>query len=219
MQPDFLKAFETTAEKRVIESIPDMPDHVFSKQFERKMQQLIEHGEPVKRQPISARKIFVYITAAIIAAVLMVSAAGAARDFFKRFFMEVFDTHATVQSTDNSSEQMVITDIYTINAPDGFELTYQDEVKEMSTYLNYEFSCDDGKYIFFSQYTRSTYISYVNTEDYSIECIEINGNEGYIVDFKNGEYFLSWNNGEYVFELTGNVSKNELEPVDTKRKM
>lgn len=36
------------------------------------------------------------------------------------------------------------------------------------------------------------------------------GNEGYIIDFENGGYFLSRNNGKYVFELTGNVSKNEL---------
>lgn len=40
MQPELKKEFENTFAICIIDNVPDMPDHVFSKQFEKKMKHL-----------------------------------------------------------------------------------------------------------------------------------------------------------------------------------
>ena len=40
MDTQLKKAFEETLEARIISTVPDMPDHRFSPQFERKMKRL-----------------------------------------------------------------------------------------------------------------------------------------------------------------------------------
>ena len=50
----------------------------------------------------------------------------------------------------------------------------------------------------------------VNTEDRTMEYIEINGCDGFIVDISNEVSYISWDNGEYIFEISGSIGKNEL---------
>ena len=46
MDTQLKKAFEETLEARIISTVPDMPDHRFSPQFERKMKRLAGGGAP-----------------------------------------------------------------------------------------------------------------------------------------------------------------------------
>ena len=83
MDTQLKKAFEETLEARIISTVPDMPDHRFSPQFERKMKRLAGGGAPKK---LTVRRFFICVTAALIAAALAASSVSAVRDFFKRFF-------------------------------------------------------------------------------------------------------------------------------------
>ena len=64
MDTQLKKAFEETLEARIISTVPDMPDHRFSPQFERKMKRLAGGGAPKK---LTVRRLFVCVTAALIA--------------------------------------------------------------------------------------------------------------------------------------------------------
>lgn len=48
MDTQLKKAFEETLEARIISTVPDMPEHRFSPQFERNMKRLAGGGAPKK---------------------------------------------------------------------------------------------------------------------------------------------------------------------------
>lgn len=212
MPDNLYTAFEETAVKRIIEKVPQMPDHKFSRKFERKMKKLIRYGysEPVHYHKITVKRLFICITAAFIAAVITAFSVSAVRDFFKNFFMEIFKTHTTVQTiSDNADTPTSIDDVYKIDIPSNYNIIYEDKIYEWSTMANYEYR-KDNDYILFTQYLKSQFIVKVNTENHPLSYIEINGNEGYIIDLGNDEYYISWDNGDYIFDITGNIGKNAL---------
>lgn len=205
MNTQLKKAFEETLEARIISNVPDMPDHRFSPQFERKMKRLAGGGAPKK---LTVRRLFICVTAALIAAALAASSVSAVRDFFKRFFTETFSTHTAVQSADTAEAPETIEAVYTIDVPEGFE-TEDEFVSDIfcnTVYRNKE----NNEYIIFNQNIRSAFDIYVNTENQTMEYVEINGCDGFIVDIGIDEAYISWDNGEYVFEISGNIGKSEL---------
>ena len=212
MQNNLYRAFEETAVSRIIEKVPQMPDHRFSRKFERKMKRLIRYGcnEPTHYHKITVKRLFVCITVALFAAIVMAFSVGAVRNFFKNFFMEVFSTHTTVQTfSENINAPASIEDVYIIEVPNGFDIVYKDEIFELTAYVHHEYF-KNNDYIFFNQYVKSEYDVNINTENRPLEYIEINGNDGYIVDLGNNEYYLSWENGDYIFDITGNIGKSAL---------
>ena len=209
MQPKLPSAFEATMSERIINTVPDMPDHVFSKRFEKKMKQLIQQSKTASKSKITVKRMFICITAAVLAAAIVALSVGAVRDFFKNFFMQIFDTHTTVQSNDIENTPTSIETVYTIIVPDGYELVYEDEIFEWSPYVCHDYYKDDI-YIFFTQYAKSNYKINVNTENHVLKYISVNGYDGYIIDLGNDEYLISWDNGEYVFDIMSNIGQNEL---------
>lgn len=205
MDTQLKKAFEETLEARIISTVPDMPDHRFSPQFERKMKRLEGGGAPARLTP---RRLFICVTAALIAAALAASSVSAVRDFFKRFFTETFSTHTAVQSADTAEAPETIEVVYTIDVPEGFETedAFMSDIFCNTVYRNKE----NNEYIIFNQNIRSAFDIYVNTENQTMEYVEINGCDGFIVDIGIDEAYISWDNGEYVFEISGNIGKSEL---------
>lgn len=205
MDTQLKKAFEETLEERIFSAVPDMPDHRFSPQFERKMKRLAGGGAPKK---LTVRRLFICVTAALIAAALAASSVSAVRDFFKRFFTETFSTHTAVQSADTAEAPETIEAIYTIDVPEGFETedSFVSDIFCNTVYRNKE----NNEYIIFNQNIRSAFDIYVNTENQTMEYVEINGCDGFIVDIGIDEAYISWDNGEYVFEISGNIGKSEL---------
>lgn len=147
MSNNLYRAFEETAVSRIIEKVPQMPDHKFSKKFERKMKKMIRHGysEHMHYYKITIKRLFICITAALIAAVIMAFSVEAVRDFFKNFLMEVFGTHTSVQIVDNKNFSEIISDIYSINVPENFILTNS---FESEIYVSSVYRTQDDDYIF-----------------------------------------------------------------------
>ena len=149
------------------------------------------------------------MTAALIAAALAASSVSAVRDFFKRFFTETFSTHTAVQSADTAEAPETIEAIYTIDVPEGFETTFEEQVYEYTQFITYEYEKDD-KYIIFSQYSKKSFNVMVDTENQVMEYITVNGKEGYIIRLDDDSYYISWDNGDYIFDIEGNIGKNQL---------
>ncbi|MBS1404597.1 MAG: DUF4367 domain-containing protein [Oscillospiraceae bacterium] len=43
-----------------------------------------------------------------------------------------------------------------------------------------------------------------------MEYITVNGKEGYIIRLDDDSYYISWDNGDYIFDIEGNIGKNQL---------
>ncbi|MCD7731718.1 MAG: DUF4367 domain-containing protein [Oscillospiraceae bacterium] len=210
MQYELKKAFDDTVSERILNTVPNMPDHVFSKQFEKRMARLIRRGSPTPRRKITVKRLMTCIAAALIAAVITALSVSAIRILFQRFSTEAFNTHTDVRSTDTADSPNSIEDVYEIAIPDEFKLIYcEDEIFEWSPFILYEYHSGD-RYIIFSQWVKSKFDVSVNTEGRPMEYILINGHEGFIIDFGNDDYFISWDNGDYIFTVQGNVNKNNL---------
>lgn len=204
-------AFEETYTGKIISTVPNIPDHVFSKTFERKMARLIKSGSVKSRQQITLKRVATYIVAAILAAVILVLTACATWYIYEKFIMEQKDTHTRVSFVGSEDAPKYIEDVYAIDIPDGFETVY-DGSKEA---LDYEVAIDNfytngDENITFSQIVKSAFSSYVNTEGHQIEEITINGCAGFFVNMGDDNYYLAWDNGDYIFEISAHISKDAL---------
>lgn len=209
MTENLYRAFEETAVSRIIEKVPQMPDHKFSGKFKRKMRKLMESGgiEPADIRKFTVRQLFVYVTVAIVTAVITAVSVGAARLLFSSFSMQPFKTHTIVESVDYENAPETILDVYEFEVPPGFELT---ESYIFTSTAGAAYYTSDNSYIFIDQCVKKGYRAYVNTEDRPMSAVEINGHEGYIIDLGNEEYLISWDNDDYIFIISGSIGKNAL---------
>ncbi|MCH5325512.1 MAG: DUF4367 domain-containing protein [Eubacterium sp.] len=196
------------------DSFFDLPDgaetlHIFSEEFELKMQKLIAKERKFYFPLIKTRRRKI-LTAAVITAIIaatMVMSIGALREPVIGFFTNMFSTHAEVLPFDTVGAPETIEDIYEIAyIPDGFELAKR---TESLTYISEYYEKADG-HIVFNQEIKSKYKENVNTEGYDMLPIEVNENNGFIIDM-DGYFYIVWDNGDYIFSLeTGSVVKNTL---------
>lgn len=185
--------------------------HTFSKKFERKMARLIRRQKsfyyPAVKTPIR-RAVTIAVTTAIVVSTMVMSV-SALREAFINFITEIFNTHTDVQTISDNSAPESFEDIYAItNIPDGFEIVFQNDNITETPMLITEYR-NGNERIIFTQYIRSRYAASVNTEGYEMVRIEINGDEGFMVDM-DGDIYIAWDNGDYVLEIESNIGKNSL---------
>ncbi|MDR1690058.1 MAG: DUF4367 domain-containing protein [Clostridiales bacterium] len=209
METNLQIAIDETLFEKIIDTVPDMPDHIFSKRFQKRMRKLINGVEYVQKQRKSMRRILYAVVIAIIMVLAMVFNVSAVRELFKKFFMELFKTHTSVKSVDYGGYPESIEEIYEITfMPDNYELVFKTEAAEFTPWVTTEYRNDES-YFVLVQYAKNYYSVNVNSENNPVRYIEINGEEGYWVDMGN-EKLISWNKADYVFTLEGNVGEDLL---------
>lgn len=215
MNTELYNAFELSAEQYISASIPDMPDHVFSKRFERKIRRLMKIADSTPMPKVTLKKLPIYIAAAILAALIAVTA-GAGK-FFKNFIMEIFDTHTDVTADFDDNTPNTINDIYSnyLSDSDNPPVDFRDKYEITADMKDFELDCMtedifERQYIYknphcniiFTQKIKKYYDMAVNTEGYKIETVNINGNDGFYIDMYNqNAKYLTWDNGDYIFIL------------------
>ena len=185
--------------------------HTFSKRFERKMARLIRQQKsfyfPMIRTPIR-RTVTIMVTLIIILSTTVISV-SALREAFIHFITEIFDTHTEVQTIQDNTASELFEDIYAVtNIPDGFEIVFQNDNIEETPALITEYRNGQQR-IIFSQYIKFRYNVNVNTEGYEMVRIDINGNEGFMIEMIDNIY-IAWDNGDYILTISSNVGKNAL---------
>lgn len=80
---------------------------------------------------------------------------------------------------------------------------------EYSQFITSEYENGD-KYIIFTQYVKQSFNVMVDTENQPMEHINVNGCEGYIIQLDDVSFYISWDNGDYIFDIEGNIGKDEL---------
>lgn len=208
-ESNFQKALYDALAPEYEMAMQDVTDkHEFSPEFEKKMKKLINRrNKPYYKIINTAGK----RTACAAVVVLVVSSVTimnveALRNAFSDFFVSIYEKFSTVQPVDDTAPE-TLEEIYgiTYNLND-FEIVYN-EKDEYSYYITY---AKDDIVIYFSQYTKDSYNSDVNTENSEVTTLDINGREA--IYFTDNHYYnhLIWDNGDYIISLSSNVGKNIL---------
>lgn len=192
--------------ERVLNNLPDVEPN-FSLEFEKKMQKLI------KRRSHSYYPLIATAgrrAACIIAAVIIIAAAPlsvkAVRDAVKEFVIKIFSDHQNVAvSTIAENAPETIEEVYTIDVPEGFELT-----EELVTdgWVNQIYKKED-KYIDLTQVVLSMFHANIDTETTTMEILIEDGIEYQLYNYENA-YRIIWKYDGYVFSAYSNLNKYEF---------
>lgn len=207
----FKKALYDALIPEYVDMLPscDEVEHEFSPQFEKKMNKLIKRRNKPYYKIINTigKRVACVAVVIIVVSSITVMSVDALRNAVADFFISIYETFSTVQSTKDNNAPSTIEDIYeiTYNLTD-FTLEYEDytEYSRNTTYVR------DNIIIDYKQYTKEMYDENINTENAEITFIDINGYEAiYFIDNHNYSNIV-WDNGDYIITLFSNVGKDAL---------
>ena len=222
MNESVLKSILDELASREWTEYANVGEHVFSTRHNRSMQRIFKLYDKNTRnlrlytfRKSNASTIFTRkkLLIAIIAAFLALLTGCAVAYFISNSFRgEVHEDNTELFVIDTSNCPSIIEERYFLSAlPEDFEI-----IDEFSTpfieYVCYENKNSDT--ITFTQFVKSEFDSrHYNTEYNDFIEVEINGCYGLCLDLSNNEHTFSgiiWDNGDYILELSGKITKNEL---------
>lgn len=180
-----------------VPDLSDVPDHVFSERFEKRMQKLIrrEAMHPWAVSHTLARNL---IAAAVIIILLfaLCMSVGAIRNSIFKFFREHFETHDDIVF--EMPEKTEIEADYVITAlPEGFALK-NEEITNLFIRRSYEDA--EGNYITLNQILSMSNGLSVDNERSKHTVMEIDGRGVYILALEDMVSFV-WDQDGFVFQL------------------
>lgn len=190
------QAFIQVLNERVPD-LSDIPDHVFSERFEKKMNKLIrkEAAHPWAVSHTLARNL---IAAAIVIMLLftLCMSVGAIRNAIFNFFQQHFEDHDKIVF--EAPERTIIEKEYVISVlPEGFSLK-EEEISNIN--ISRIFENEQGDYIHFSQELFLSNGVAVDNERSKYDVMEIDG-LGVFISSSTNEITFTWNQDEYIFLL------------------
>jgi hypothetical protein len=183
--------------------------HVFSVEFERKMQKLIKRRNKPYYRMINTfgKRVACIALIILVASSVTILSVDALRNTVADFFVSTYEKFSSAQPVEDDIAPSTIKDIYEITYDlKEYEIYYEDntEYRRNITYIK------DDILINFSQYTKDAYDINVNTEGSEITTIDINNYEAvYFLDNHNYNHLI-FDNGEYIIYISSNISKNAL---------
>lgn len=198
-------------------------EHVFSKKHERKMKhvfKLFERNDCKLKPYIGSRPHYHFRFTkrniiVLLAVIFLAALAGCGVTYFtsKNFYGKVNadNTELFVINTENCPS--TIEDKYYLPClPDGYEVLGTDSTP-FYEWISYENPATEQT-LTFCQFAKTSFDStHYDTENQKFEEININGHSGLCLDYSSQGYnyaVIVWDNGDYIFELFGECSKNEL---------
>lgn len=157
---------------------------------------------------IPLRKRFMIFLLSIILALFAITAAALSISEFNRK-EHLNNTELFIADAENSPK--TIEKIYCLSkTPDGYELSEQitDSWGSSISYINKE-----NRTLTFSQSVKEDYDVHFDSEYHTLEEVVVNNHYGLYMDFSDTEHasgIIVWDDGDYIFEIFGDLSKNEL---------
>ncbi|MGN0596490.1 MAG: DUF4367 domain-containing protein [Ruminiclostridium sp.] len=206
--------------EREFESIVEAALPVFSSKHKKKMEKIFKVFErnnalsdnnitvkPIR--PLSVRQKIVLV---IIIIILMTIATGCVIAFISNSFGgTVYNDNTYIFAFDIGNSPTEIEEEYTLSiVPEGYELykTSQNSSCVFATYKNAY-----NKELVFTQTVKKEFYSHINTEGFTIEEFVVDNCDAICVEYERGtgtNSLVVWNNDEYILELYGNFTKQEL---------
>jgi hypothetical protein len=204
MNDNLILAIEQLSDEMILSKIPDAPDHIFSKKFEKRMKKIIAgtYTPKISITPkrITFKRLTVCVVAALLAILTFAMSVSAVRESIIRFITQVFSTYTIVKSDENAEYPETFEELYEITEGiDDYEVTqsYETPTEKVIVY-------DNGQYeIRFTQVFQKYYDVNINTEGYDIVPVEIGDIDGlYVYMIKQEVEYLSYDNGKYIITFT-----------------
>ena len=100
---------------------------------------------------------------------------------------------------------------FAITVPEGYVLDKESSSETETIITSTYYNSDKTKSIMFNQYVKETYSTTVdNKKSILVEKTDQNGQQIMVHNTENKSVSIIWNNGEYYFELSGEMSEQEL---------
>ena len=211
MSEELLKlALQEACEKEFAE-FDTGEEHFFSPSHRRKMDKLFKKyccppkTDTVIKMPMRKR-IVIAICVIILATILCVGVIAIATNGFK-FYKQQDHTDVFTVNWENSPK--MIEDMYYLTAlSEEFELI---EYWKGTAVSRLRFEDRNGNFLILRQLVKEGFHVYYNTEGYELEEVMVGDCNGFFIEYKGEpENLLAWDNGDYVIELIGNFTKEEL---------
>lgn len=191
------QAFIQVLNERVPD-LSDIPDHVFSERFEKKMNKLIrrEAAHPWAVSHTLARNLIAAVIVIILLFTLCMSV-SAIRNAIFNFFQQHFEDHDKIVFEASETRDQIEQEYVIMNLPEGFSLN-----KEMKSNINITriFGDKNENYIFFEQEISVSSISAIDNERSKYSSMEID-EHGVFVSTTIDKVILTWEEDGYVFLL------------------
>lgn len=191
----------------LLEQVPDLsdiPDHVFSERFEKRMKKLVarEATHPwAIRHPVAKNLIAAVIVIILLFALSM--SVGAVRDKVVNFFLKHFQDHDEI-TFDLPQKDTIETEYEISSIPQGFVLLSKNSANP--SIISWTYSNENGSTILFRQYLASpSHSTTIDNERTQMKTIEVDDQ----IVFVSEDYkvlTLIWDYDGYVFWLM--VDKN-----------
>lgn len=196
-----MTAFEETCLlscEQWVDSFPsDIPKHKFSKHHNDNMKKLLDGNQQKEKYKLSKKTIrFLVVAAILLSLTITVFAIPSCREFI----ITKFFNHSEYNVSDISNAKQVKSLIINY-VPNGFEKV--EDYGYSSVYRN-------GDKEFIVEKSMITASIGYDTEFYDDEIIEINGVEAVYYKSNDVNGGIIFNDGEYIFWISGNLSKEEL---------
>ena len=160
----------------------------------------------IKYKPKLSKKTLKFILIAAIIMSLAITVFATAKPAFEKYSFKMLSDHSIYNVIlDDKSYAKKVNSLNVKYIPNGFEKT--EEEKNINNIV-YTYKNND-KYFYVGKYTLDTSVGY-NTEKYEDELIKIDNKEYIYYKVDDNMQGILFNNGEYIYEIDGNISKEEL---------
>lgn len=209
MSEELLKLALQEACEREFAEFETGEKHVFSLRHRRRMKKIIKQyysgPKTDKTVKIPLRKrILIAIYVIILATILCVGVVAIATNGFK---FDKKDDHTETLTINWENSPKMIEDIYYLSAlPNEYEIVESNTDKAMA---GFRYEDGKGNFLILNQSVKEGYHVYYNTEDSELEEVIVNDHNGFFLEYE-GELVLVWDNEDYILELLGNFTKEEL---------
>ncbi len=200
---EMLKYAVLQANEELINEMPPCEAVEFSKEHEKNMRKLF--AGKVKRIGYIKRILIIAAIIVVLFGVSVMSVQGL-RIRFMNFILSFTETNTkiTYVSEEEDKNSYSVGDITLEYLPSGFALN---STRNQGKTVRVDF-VNGNKTIKFSVRT-SVSVSNLDTERAGSELLMIKDIETFVTQ-KDNDIILSWNNGEKVFELMGNIEREEI---------
>ena len=182
----------------------EIPEHTFSDEHNEKMKPLLSDNL-IKYKPKLSKKTLKFILIAAIILSLAITVFATAKPAFEKYSLKKYSDHSEYEILSKKKETQEVKSLTVNYIPEGFEKTEIDESNYMFLY-RYENSNE----FFYIKKLQLGGTTSINTEKYDSEKIKIGNLDAVYYQPETNFGGLLFNNGEYVYIVSGNISKDEL---------
>lgn len=209
MDAQMLAEVFDTVYLREFSEFDSAPRHFFSLRHRRKMKKIlypntVYDGAAKRRAPLKKR-LLIALLVIILSLIGIVAGAQISKSFA---FEDIGGNTYLFAVNDKNAPSEIVTPYRLPTVPDGFELLY-DEPDPYNVLVSYfDFTAERSLFLF--QSVKNGFSIEYDEERFYFEETKINGRPAYFLCFYDGGGTIVWDNEDYILEVGGDFSKDEL---------